>query len=92
MRAMRCFRLLAALGLVLAAGTCLWLTRNDAAKTFASLLGATADQAKHAADVVAAYGPTCLYFLLLFGASVMLCRALNKSERPYAAERQKLSG
>lgn len=81
-----------ALGLVLAAGTCLWLTRNDAAKTIARLLGVSADQASHAADVVAAYGPTCLYFLLLFAASVILCRALNKSERPYAAERQKVLG
>jgi len=81
-----------ALGLVLAAGVCLWLTRNDVVKTIARLFGAAVHQAAHVADVVAAYGPTCLHLLLLLAASVILCRALKGSADPYAAERQKLSG
>ena len=54
------------------------------------LLGGTSRAAKHVADVVDAYGPRLLHYLLMLVAAALLSAALRKSEDPYAEQRQTL--
>lgn len=80
-----------ALGLMIAAGPFMWLNASDLYVLAAKLTTGDGDIGKVWADHADAYGPTLMYFLLMFACGVVLLRALRGSEPGYALTRQKLS-
>jgi hypothetical protein len=70
-------------GLMLAAVACLWLSSNGVFVTVALLAGRTVQDGAAWADVVMAYGPVFLHFLMLFAAAVILSVAMKRQEAPY---------
>jgi hypothetical protein len=63
----------------------------NVAQTVARLAGQTARQAEMTGNMVEAYGPTLVYFLLMLAAGVVLCRSLRGSEQPCLPRRQAFS-
>jgi len=73
------------------AGLVLLATRGDAVKTLAIyVFGQSEKLADHTHNLVEAYGPTCMHFLLVFAAAVICARALRGIDAPYAPQRQKV--
>ena len=79
-----------ALGAMVGGAAVYWLSSDDIVKSAARLMGYDRAGAGAAADVVEAYGPTFVCFVLWFTAAVMLSVALRKADPPYANVRQKL--
>jgi hypothetical protein len=80
-----------AMGLMVAAGFFVWFNASDLYEVIARAAGYSGVDGEHWADVADAYGPTLVFFLLMFAASVVLCAALRKSDPPYAQKRQKIN-
>lgn len=80
-----------AMALTILSGLPIWLGGNDLFKVAARLGGYSSDTGNLWADYFKAYGPTCLHFLLIFAAAVLLTSSLRRCDPPYATRRMKLS-
>jgi hypothetical protein len=80
-----------AMGLIVAAGLFVWLNASDLYEVVAKIAEYDRDVGEHWADVADAYGPTLVFFLLMFAASVLLSVALRRRDIPYADHRQKIN-
>ncbi len=72
-----------AIGLMLVAAACLWLSSNGVFVMAALLARRTVKVGVEWADVEMAYGPVFFYFLMLFATGVILLVVMRRSESPY---------
>ncbi len=81
------------LAMMIAAGLLIWLSTGDMLVLMGKATGLAKEDAKKWADVIDAYGPKFYSFLLLFLTAAGLSLAMkrkDKTEEPYATERQKI--
>ena len=73
-----------AMGLMLAAGGLVWLTRTDMFKALGVLSGRGKDVGAYWGDLCLAYGSVFYHFVLVFAALVVMAVALRTRSLPYA--------
>lgn len=78
------------LGMLLASGLLLWASAGELVVAVGEATGMDEPAAERFRDIVDAYGPRCLSFLLLWGGAVVLAAAMRRSDPPCATQRQTL--